>query len=310
MLTLRICAIEQHQVVVPPEQSQLRLSGTDTTGWPYRRRRAALESVLAARRLSAPWALCPSTTDPDTVREWLTWASVGMEGVVFKKLDDAYRLAVRRWLKYKVRETTEAIVGAVTGSQAPPSSLLLGRYNEARLQYMGRKTTLNRAADSTVAWLLTAAGPGHQWKGIAVFYSACCVGRGSSDAASQVRCHLSVAALADRKDQEHVPESDAAANCLGRLPVRQTERRLQHVDGVQMGGREVRAATPQVPVGEALVPPTARPGGLGAWSTTSPSTTASFLAKRTASLSAVRRPHAEVPRRRVSHAWSVRCAPR
>lgn len=47
----------------------LRLSGTVTTGWPYWRR-AALESVFAARRLSAPWALCPSTTDPDTVREW------------------------------------------------------------------------------------------------------------------------------------------------------------------------------------------------------------------------------------------------
>jgi ATP-dependent DNA ligase len=54
----------------------LRLSGTDTTAWPYRRRRAALESVFAARQLSAPWALCPSTTDPDIVREWLTWAAV------------------------------------------------------------------------------------------------------------------------------------------------------------------------------------------------------------------------------------------
>ncbi|MEU8992884.1 hypothetical protein AB0C98_42005 [Streptomyces sp. NPDC048558] len=69
----------------------LRLSGTDTTGWPYRRRRAALESVFTARRLSAPWSLCPSTTEAYVVREWLTWASVGMEGVVFKRLDDAYR---------------------------------------------------------------------------------------------------------------------------------------------------------------------------------------------------------------------------
>jgi ATP-dependent DNA ligase len=34
----------------------LRLSGTDMTSWPYRRRGAALESVFAARRLSAPWA--------------------------------------------------------------------------------------------------------------------------------------------------------------------------------------------------------------------------------------------------------------
>lgn len=50
----------------------LRLSGTDTTGWPYRRRRAALESVFTARRLSAPWALCPSTTEAGIAREWLT----------------------------------------------------------------------------------------------------------------------------------------------------------------------------------------------------------------------------------------------
>ncbi|WP_436987706.1 ATP-dependent DNA ligase [Streptomyces sp. enrichment culture] len=58
----------------------LPLCGTDTTGWPYRRRRAALEPVFAARRLIAPWALCPSATEADVVREWLTWASVGMEG--------------------------------------------------------------------------------------------------------------------------------------------------------------------------------------------------------------------------------------
>jgi hypothetical protein len=31
--------------------------------------------VFAARRLTAPWALCPSTTEADDVREWLTWAT-------------------------------------------------------------------------------------------------------------------------------------------------------------------------------------------------------------------------------------------
>jgi ATP-dependent DNA ligase len=35
------------------------------------------------------------------VREWLTWASVGMEGLVFKRLDDAYRPSVRGWQRYK-----------------------------------------------------------------------------------------------------------------------------------------------------------------------------------------------------------------
>ncbi|WP_329438127.1 hypothetical protein [Streptomyces canus] len=79
----------------------LRLSGTDTTGWPYRRRRATLESVFAARGLIAPWVLCPSTTDPATVREWLTWTSVGIEGVLFKRLGDPYRPSGRGWQKYR-----------------------------------------------------------------------------------------------------------------------------------------------------------------------------------------------------------------
>ncbi|MFD6171135.1 ATP-dependent DNA ligase [Streptomyces coeruleorubidus] len=144
----------------------LRLSGTDTTLWPYRRRRAALESLFAVRRLSAPWALCPSTTDPDTVREWLTWAAVGMEGVVYKRLDSTYQPSVRGWRKYKVRETTEAIVGAVTGALASPRSLLLGRYDaRGRLQCTGHTTTLAQKTSGTLAGLLTPARPGHPWTG-------------------------------------------------------------------------------------------------------------------------------------------------
>ncbi|MDH6590055.1 ATP-dependent DNA ligase [Streptomyces sp. SAI-133] len=144
----------------------LRLSGTDTTRWPYRRRRAALESVFAARQVSAPWALCPSTTDPDRVREWLTWASVGMEGVLLKRLDGVYEPSVRGWQKYKILETSEAIVGAVTGSLTAPSSLLLGRYDDdGRLQYTGRTTTLARAASGVVAGLLVPGRRSHPWTG-------------------------------------------------------------------------------------------------------------------------------------------------
>ncbi|MFD3621844.1 ATP-dependent DNA ligase [Streptomyces sp. NPDC058676] len=144
----------------------LRLSGTDTTSWTYRRRRAALESVFAARRLSAPWTLCPSTTEADVVRKWLTWASVGMEGVLFKRLDGAYKPSVRGWQKYKVRETSEAIVGAVTGSLAAPGTLLLGRYDaEGRFQYVGRTTTLAQAAGAVVAGLLARGRRGHPWTG-------------------------------------------------------------------------------------------------------------------------------------------------
>ncbi|WUH07381.1 ATP-dependent DNA ligase (plasmid) [Streptomyces violaceus] len=145
----------------------LRLAGTDTTSWPYRRRRNALEALFVERKLTAPWALCPSTTDPATVREWLTsWTAVGVEGVVYKRLEGAYEPSVRGWRKHKARETEDAIVGAFTGSPAAPRTLLLGRYDTGgRLRYVGRSTTLPQAAGRTVADLLSPAGAEHPWTG-------------------------------------------------------------------------------------------------------------------------------------------------
>ncbi|GGV90087.1 hypothetical protein [Streptomyces massasporeus] len=65
-----------------------------------------------------------------------------------------------------MRETTEAIVGAVTGSLASPRSLLLGRYDDQqRLQYIGRTTTLARVTGTAVAGQLAPGGPGHPWSG-------------------------------------------------------------------------------------------------------------------------------------------------
>ncbi|GAA3063482.1 ATP-dependent DNA ligase [Streptomyces glomeratus] len=145
----------------------LRISGTDATRWTYRRRRAALEALFVDHRLTAPWALCPSTTDPATVHDWLTsWTAVGLEGVVYKRVDGAYEPSVRGWRKYKVRETEEAIVGAHTGSPAAPRTLLLGRYGTAgRLHYIGRSTTLPQASSRDLAPLLTPAPAGHPWTG-------------------------------------------------------------------------------------------------------------------------------------------------
>ncbi|WCN07376.1 ATP-dependent DNA ligase (plasmid) [Streptomyces sp. M92] len=143
----------------------LRLAGTDTTGWTYRRRRAALEALFAEHRLTAPWALCPSTTDPDTVREWLgTWTAVGLEGVISKRLEGVYEPSVRGWHKHKVRVTEDAVVGAYTGPAA--GTLLLGRYDTAgRLRYVGRSTPLPQASGRSVARFLTSAGDQRPWAG-------------------------------------------------------------------------------------------------------------------------------------------------
>ncbi|MET8582225.1 ATP-dependent DNA ligase [Streptomyces collinus] len=145
----------------------LRLSGTDTAGWSYRRRWTALEALFADRRLTAPWVLCPSTTDPAIVREWLTsWTAVGLEGVVYKRLEGRYEPSVRGWRKHKARETEDAIVGALTGSPTAPSTLLLGRYDtDGRLHYIGRSTTLPQTAGRAVAGLLTPAAGDHLWTG-------------------------------------------------------------------------------------------------------------------------------------------------
>ncbi|WP_329235625.1 hypothetical protein [Streptomyces canus] len=64
-----------------------------------------------------------------------------------------------------MRETTEAIVGAVTGSLTAPRGLLLGRYDDGRLQYTGRTTTLTRTASTTVVGQLASAQHGHPWTG-------------------------------------------------------------------------------------------------------------------------------------------------
>ncbi|MDQ0904039.1 hypothetical protein QFZ22_000024 [Streptomyces canus] len=65
-----------------------------------------------------------------------------------------------------MRETAEAIVGAVTGSLTAPRGLLVGRYDhDGRLQYTGRTTTLTRTASTAVAGQLASAQHGHPWTG-------------------------------------------------------------------------------------------------------------------------------------------------
>ncbi|MFF7951782.1 ATP-dependent DNA ligase [Streptomyces griseorubiginosus] len=145
----------------------VHLGDTDLVSWSYARRRAALEGLFADAGLTAPFTLCPSTTDPATAREWLTWASVGVEGLCFKRHDEPYRAGARTWTKDKVRMTADAIVGAVTGPAAAPRTLLLGRHDRAgRLRYTGRTTPLARAVSVDLGRLLTpAAGEPHPWTG-------------------------------------------------------------------------------------------------------------------------------------------------
>ncbi|MFI9064321.1 hypothetical protein ACIGQE_21020 [Streptomyces sp. NPDC053429] len=103
----------------------LQTDGRELLHLPYVERRARLEALFADHALTAPWTLCPMTTDPAKAREWLeSWTDVsGVEGIVVKPLTSRYMPGRRgAWTKVRRRDTTEAIIGATTGTLARRSS--------------------------------------------------------------------------------------------------------------------------------------------------------------------------------------------
>lgn len=147
----------------------LQKDGQELVNEPYERRRAVLEDLFTEHDLTPPWTLCPMTTDPAVAQEWLeSWTGVqGVEGLVIKGLGQRYMSGARGWFKVRRRETTEAVIGGVTGTLRRPQLLVLGRYDEdGRLRAVGRTTPLTPDAARQLADHLTEAAPGHPWTGI------------------------------------------------------------------------------------------------------------------------------------------------
>ncbi|MFG2484996.1 ATP-dependent DNA ligase [Streptomyces virginiae] len=146
----------------------LQHDGQELLTRPYAERRALLENLFSEHALTAPWTLCPMTTDLAEAREWLeSWTDVsGVEGILVKPLNGRYLTGYRGWTKIRRRDTTEAIVGAITGTLTRPQLLVLGRHDTGgRLRAVGRTVPLRPEAARQVAEHLTAAAPGHPWTG-------------------------------------------------------------------------------------------------------------------------------------------------
>ncbi|MEU9061765.1 ATP-dependent DNA ligase [Streptomyces sp. NPDC048430] len=147
----------------------LQSEGQELVDEPFARRREILEALFVDHRLAPPWTLCPSTADPAVADEWLyKWTDVpGVEGVVLKSLTGRYRPGVRGWTKVRRRNSTEALIGGVTGSLYRPQVLLLGRYDTTgRLRLVGKTTPLKPGPARDIADHLTAADPSHPWTGV------------------------------------------------------------------------------------------------------------------------------------------------
>jgi ATP-dependent DNA ligase len=147
----------------------LQLDGQELLHVPYGERRARLEQLFTDRSLSAPWTLCPETTEVATAHEWLaSWTQVpGVEGLVIRGSGQRYLPGARALYKVRRRDTTEAVIGAITGTVRQPQTLVLGRLDQTgALRPVARSTPLRPDAARDLAQRLTPAGHGHPWEGV------------------------------------------------------------------------------------------------------------------------------------------------
>ncbi|MEU1409669.1 hypothetical protein ABZ471_47020 [Streptomyces sp. NPDC005728] len=74
---------------------------------------------------------------------------------------------MQRRYKIRRRDTTEGIVGAVTGTLHLPQTLLLGRYDQnGELRLIARSTPLHPEAARRFTGQLAPAQPGHPCEGV------------------------------------------------------------------------------------------------------------------------------------------------
>ncbi|QIJ62538.1 ATP-dependent DNA ligase [Streptomyces sp. JB150] len=147
----------------------LQTGGQELLHVPYGERRARLEQLFTDYELMPPWTLCPETSDPATAQEWLTsWTQVpGVEGLMIRGTEQRYLPGARALFKVRRRDTTEAVIGAITGTLARPQTLVLGRFDETgSLRPVGRSTPLRPDAAGQLAERLVPASPGHRWEGV------------------------------------------------------------------------------------------------------------------------------------------------
>ncbi|MDQ2801631.1 MAG: ATP-dependent DNA ligase, partial [Pseudomonadota bacterium] len=108
---------------------------------PFEIRRAALDALFERIGGQAGVRLSAETRSSADARRWLADIGHGLDGIVAKRLDLAYRPGRRAMLKYKVWHTIDCVVGGVYLKTGTPriEYLLLGLYDEAgRLNYVGR----------------------------------------------------------------------------------------------------------------------------------------------------------------------------
>lgn len=139
----------------------LACDGRDLRGQPYHERRQVLVERVPTG--SGRVQLVTSTRDRHAAQEWMdpAYGAVGIEGVVSKRIDVAYRGRCG-WWKIRTTLTTEAAVLGVT-----PRSVVLGRANRQRQwRAVGLSHPLSRAVSDELLDRVSATGPPRELPGV------------------------------------------------------------------------------------------------------------------------------------------------
>jgi ATP-dependent DNA ligase len=146
---------------------------TDYTDRPFAQRRAALVEALAGAGRSVH--LTPTTTDVAEAQRWFTeFEGAGLDGVIAKPLDTTYQQDKRVMFKIKHVRTADCVLAGLrwhktsTPDRPLVGSLLLGLYDDGRLQHVGviGSFTAQRRAElvDELAPLRLADGEQHPWQ--------------------------------------------------------------------------------------------------------------------------------------------------
>ncbi len=127
---------------------------------PFHERRTALEQALAGQH--GPVYLTRATTDPTEATSWFEkFEGAGLDGVVAKPRHAAYAPNGRTMLKIKHARTADVVLAgyrlhkASTPEQPLVGSLLLGLYDEGRLQHIGVSASFTAARRAALIEELT-----------------------------------------------------------------------------------------------------------------------------------------------------------
>ncbi|NMR21290.1 ATP-dependent DNA ligase [Cellulomonas fimi] len=141
----RVTLLAEHTPATFIAFDLLALGDEDVMARPFSERRARLTQALAALDGTTDRVhLTPSTADLAVARDWFArFEGAGLDGVVAKPLDAPYQPDKRAMFKIKHERTADCVVAGYrlhkTSTSARPllGSLLLGLYDEGRLQHVG-----------------------------------------------------------------------------------------------------------------------------------------------------------------------------